>query len=72
MDPCVRCHYHHVAFEDQQLRFEAPASKVMPGLNPVYLHLGDMFIFEIGTRMESSVLMEGNELTHPLISQLTK
>lgn len=58
--------------KDQQLRFEAPASKVIPGLNPVYLHVGHIFIFEIGTRMESSVLMEGSELIHPLINQLTK
>lgn len=44
----------------------------MPGLNPGYLYLGDMFTFEIETRMESSILMEGGELTHPLINQLTK
>lgn len=58
--------------KDQQLRFEAPAGKVIPGLNPGYLHVGHIFIFEIGTGMESSVLMEGSELIHPLINQLTK
>lgn len=44
----------------------------MPGFNPVYFHLGDTFIIEIGARMESSALMEDSEPTHPLINQLSK
>lgn len=71
MGPRVRCYYHQVPSEDRQLKFEAPVSKVMPGWNPVYLYLGDMFLFGMGTRMGSSLLMEGSELTH-LINQPTK